>query len=76
MTVSDLNAKIKDLDNEKLSLVTAIKILHEDKKSNKTGPPNGIIIDILPLGYILSSTFICQIYVRRILVIIYYIQLV
>ena len=40
MIVSDLNAKIKDLDNEKLSLVTAIKILHEDKKCHETEPSN------------------------------------
>ena len=40
MVISDLNAKIKDLDNEKLSLVTAIKILHEEKKCQETGPWN------------------------------------
>ena len=40
MIISDLNAKIKDLDNEKLSLVTAIKILHEENKCQETGPWN------------------------------------
>jgi hypothetical protein len=42
MMISDLNAKIKDLDNEKNSLVTAIKILQEGKKCEDTGPLNAI----------------------------------
>jgi hypothetical protein len=38
--ISDLKTKIKDLDNEKNSLVTTIKILQEGKKCEETGPLN------------------------------------
>jgi hypothetical protein len=31
--VSDLNMKIKNIQDEKLSLVTALKLLQEDSKS-------------------------------------------
>ncbi len=31
--VSDLNTKIKNIEDEKLSLVTALKLLQEDSKS-------------------------------------------
>jgi hypothetical protein len=38
--ISDLKTKIKDLDNEKNSLVTTIKILQEGQKYEETGPLN------------------------------------
>ena len=40
MMISDLKTKIKDLDNEKNSLVTTIKILQEGQKCEETGPLN------------------------------------
>ncbi|CAB3984036.1 nuclear pore complex Nup98-Nup96-like [Paramuricea clavata] len=42
MMISDLNTKIKDLDNEKNSLVSAIKILQEGQKCEETGPLNAV----------------------------------
>ena len=32
--LSDLNKKVEDTENEKLSLVTALKILHEEQISD------------------------------------------
>jgi hypothetical protein len=40
MMISDLKTKIKDLDNEKNSFVTTIKILQEGQKCEETGPLN------------------------------------
>ena len=40
MMISDLKTKIKDLDNEKNSLVTTIKILQEGQKCEENGPLN------------------------------------
>jgi hypothetical protein len=42
MMISDLKTKIKDLDNEKNSLVTAIKVLQEGQKCEETGPLNAV----------------------------------